>query len=447
MKMNEIREARKLMLTESRARIDHPEDLVLDEGSAGAMRALDAMLSLARKPHQVTIKFDGSPALIFGWDEKGFVLTDKSGFGAKGYDGMARSAADVESMLRGDTGRRVKVDTPEAKAERDSYAKGIAGLYDTLKSLVPRSFKGFLQGDLMWSSKPNVIDGNYVFGPVKIMYRIPVASELGKKIGSSKMGLVIHSLIPSRDDPEPRGVSDPSSLGLSSIPGVVVLPHDLRITEPLKVPEQAIEKFATVVRKYAPAIDKFMAGPIKTLPALMKSYVNYLAGQGIVDYADAATGFIGWMDSPASKATDSMRSNVKSFIASNQIGYKATWAVMEGLKETKLRLKSQLDSKARGTVAAEFGPRAHQDLVGKQGHEGFVANTEHGTIKLVNRGDFMRKHGQINEFSSGGGTSAGSIASVPNAMGGVISRTPNLFGWVPPAPAKKKKKRRASKSR
>lgn len=447
MKITEIQQSSKNMLVESRARIDHPEDLVLDDGSAGAMRALDAMLSLARKPHQVTIKFDGSPALIFGWDDKGFVLTDKSGFGAKGYDGMARSSTDVESMLRGDTGRRVKVDTPEAKAERDSYAKGIAGLYDTLKSLVPKSFKGFLQGDLMWSSKPNVVDDNYVFGPVKIMYRIPVNSELGKKIGSSKMGLVIHSLIPSRDDPEPHGVNDPSSLGLSNVPSVVVLPHDLRITDSLRVPEQAIEKFATVVRKYAPAIDKFMAGPIKTLPALMKSYVNYLAGQGIVDYADAATGFIRWLDSPASKATDSMRRNVKSFISSNQVGYKATWAVMEGLKETKLRLKSQLDLRAKGTVSAEFGPRAHPELVGKQGHEGYVANTEHGTIKLVNRGDFMRKQGQINEFATGGSSSTGSVASVVNPIGTTISRTPNLFGWVPPAPAKKKRKRRSSKSR
>lgn len=447
MKIDDINSTPKQTLKESKARIDHPEDLVLDEGSAGAFRALDAMVSLAKKPHRVTIKFDGSPALIFGWDDKGFVLTDKSGFGAKGYDGMARSALDVEAMLRGDTGRRVKLDTPEAKAERDRYANGIAGLYDTLKSLVPQSFKGFLQGDLMWSSRPNVLDGNYVFGPVKIMYRIPVDSELGKRIGSSKLGLVIHSLIPSREDPESRAVNDPSSLGLSNLSGVVVLPHDLRITESLRIPEQAIEKFSTVVRKYAPAIDKFMAGPIKTLPALMKSYVNYLAGQGIVDYADAASGFMQWLDSPASKATDSMRSNVKAFIAANQLGYKAIWAVMEGLKETKLRLKSQLDAKAKGTVSAEFGPRAHPELVGKQGHEGFVANTEHGVIKLVNRGDFMRKHGPINEFASGGGTSSGAIASVPNAMGAVISRTPNLFGWVPPAPAKKKSKRKASKSR
>lgn len=434
------------MLTESKARIDHPEDLVLDEGSSGALRALNAMVSLAEKPHQVTIKFDGSPALIFGWDEKGFVLTDKSGFGAKGYDGMSRSPDAVEMMLRGDTGRRVKVDTPEAKASRDAYAKRIAGLYDTLKSLVPKTFKGFLQGDLMWSSRPNTVDGNYVFGPVKILYRIPTDSDLGKKIGKSKMGLVIHSLISSRDD-ESTPVNNVDSLGMANLPDVVVLPHDMTITESLRIPKPSIEKFSAAIRKYAKPIDNFMTGPIKSLPDLMKSYVNYLAGQGVVDYADAASGFVKWLESPASKATDSMRSSIKAHISNNPVGYKAVWAIMEGLKETKLRLKSQLDAKAKGTVSAEFGPNAHPDLKGKQGHEGFVASTEHGKIKLVHRGDFMRKSGQINEYAGSSSTVAGGIANVANPMGAVISRTPSLFGWVPPAPAKKKRKHKAKKSR
>jgi hypothetical protein len=45
------------------------------------------------------------------------------------------------------------------------------------------------------------------------------------------------------------------------------------------------------------------------------------------------------------------------------------------------------------------------------------------------------------EFSSGGSTSAGSIASLPGGMG-TISRTPNLFGYIPEPPKKKKKKRK-----
>ena len=68
------------------ARIDHAEDIVFWEGSRGAIRALESLKSLEQGKHtDVTLKWDGSPAIMFGRDESGeFVLTDKSGFGAKG---------------------------------------------------------------------------------------------------------------------------------------------------------------------------------------------------------------------------------------------------------------------------------------------------------------------------------------------------------------------------
>ena len=72
-------------LYEADARIQHAEDIVFWEGSKGAMRALEALRSMAKEDHKnVTLKWDGSPALIFGRDENGeFIFTDKSGFGKK----------------------------------------------------------------------------------------------------------------------------------------------------------------------------------------------------------------------------------------------------------------------------------------------------------------------------------------------------------------------------
>src|SRR5210317_798286 len=83
------------------ARIQHLEDLVFWEGSAGAVRALEAIRRLETGGHtDVTIKWDGSPAIIFGRDAEGnFILTDKSGFVATGYDGRAKSAKELEQML------------------------------------------------------------------------------------------------------------------------------------------------------------------------------------------------------------------------------------------------------------------------------------------------------------------------------------------------------------
>ena len=51
------------------------------------------------------------------------------------------------------------------------------------------------------------------------------------------------------------------------------------------------------------------------------------------------------------------------------------------------------------------------------------------------------------ETATGGATASGSIASVANPMGSVISRTPNLFGYVPyETPPKTKKRRNRRKS-
>ena len=54
------------------ARIQHAEDIVFWEGSNGAVRAVEALKNLEKGSHiDVTIKWDGSPAIIFGRDENG----------------------------------------------------------------------------------------------------------------------------------------------------------------------------------------------------------------------------------------------------------------------------------------------------------------------------------------------------------------------------------------
>ena len=102
MKIFEITSPRKPMLTEAKARIDHPEDIMFDEnGIEGAQRALSALMHAAdNHATTTTIKWDGSPAVIFGWlDKSTFIVTDKAGIGAKKYDGRPTSAAEVTAMI------------------------------------------------------------------------------------------------------------------------------------------------------------------------------------------------------------------------------------------------------------------------------------------------------------------------------------------------------------
>jgi hypothetical protein len=81
--------------------IEHLEDYVFRNGSAGIKKAMDIVRHTAADTGKTTtVKWDGKPALIFGRDADGtFVLTDVSGFGAKGYNGLFTSPRQVRQHL------------------------------------------------------------------------------------------------------------------------------------------------------------------------------------------------------------------------------------------------------------------------------------------------------------------------------------------------------------
>ena len=69
---------RRVIIKEAEARIDHAEDIVFWEGSKGAARALESLRKLETGGHKdVTIKWDGSPAIIFGNNEQGVRICSK----------------------------------------------------------------------------------------------------------------------------------------------------------------------------------------------------------------------------------------------------------------------------------------------------------------------------------------------------------------------------------
>src|SRR6056297_3032004 len=61
----------------SKARIDHPEDLVFTQGSAGAKLALDILQKATEPSSEMSFKPDGKPAIMWGRDSGGFALGDK----------------------------------------------------------------------------------------------------------------------------------------------------------------------------------------------------------------------------------------------------------------------------------------------------------------------------------------------------------------------------------
>lgn len=392
MKIFEIASTPARFLLEARARIDHPEDILFDEnGVTGATRALQAIEHTASDPAgTTTIKWDGSPAVIFGWlDPETFIVTDKAGIGAQSYDGKPTSGDALTAMIY-----NRKPDQPG----RAEYASRFGSIYDLLKRATPMRPAGrLIQGDLLWMSNNDLreLDDAVEFQPNKVKYRIDKTSDLGRRIKRSQAGIAIHGYYPSvvaaasaEGEAKP---ATPESLKIKDSPGLVVLGPSTNISEgeKFKLPKAQISQVKKLLsspaaQKIDDMLDPFNVGAMKisNLADLFKTYITFRAGLGTAGLEDAAEGFVKWVQSPASKLTANKQQNVLAHIKRYQRAYTTMWQIIAGLTELKHQLKDQFDQRAGGKEG---------QVQPANGHEGFVAVTPHGRIKLVNRPVFMKK--------------------------------------------------------
>jgi len=181
-------ELTKQQITESRnPHLEHLEDLVFNQGYQGAMSALDHIESLRMMlaegtgtTSKLTVKWDGSPAIICGIDPKDgrFFVGTKSVF-AKGQPKVCKTNKDIEKFYS---------EQPELASK----------LVSSLQHLRKLNIGGVVQGDLMFTENDvtteNINGENcYVFTPNTITYAVPVDSDLGTKIANAKLGIVFHT--------------------------------------------------------------------------------------------------------------------------------------------------------------------------------------------------------------------------------------------------------------
>lgn len=165
--------------------LEHIEDEVLNLGINGTRQAINFLRSLrdmlaGNNPDnlRVTVKWDGAPAVFCGTDpESGkFFVGTKSIFN-----------------------KEPKLNFTNSDIDRNHPSPGLnSKLKLALKELSKAGIKGILQGDMMFTQedlKIKTIDGEKMvtFQPNTILYAIPKDSDLGKRILSSKMGIVFHT--------------------------------------------------------------------------------------------------------------------------------------------------------------------------------------------------------------------------------------------------------------
>ena len=164
--------------------MEHLEDEVLNhgvEGTRGAINFLrglrDMLAGHSDAPVNVTVKWDGAPAVFAGYNPE----NDRFFVGSKGV--FNKSA---------------KINYTEADID-DNHSGGLADkLKVALAELSRVNIKGVLQGDMMYTKddlKREEIGGeSYItFQPNTIVYAVPVKTKLAAKIMSSNMGIVWHT--------------------------------------------------------------------------------------------------------------------------------------------------------------------------------------------------------------------------------------------------------------
>jgi hypothetical protein len=339
----------------------HAEDLIIVDGSAGAMRALDSLAAMAKDVGDVRIKWDGSPAIYFGRDESGeFILTDKSGFTAKGYDGKVKSPEDLQRMLLG----RGK----EPDDSRRVFAAGMGELFKKLEAITDPKFRGFIFADvLFFKQPPKNAEGEFEFTPNTVSYHIPPTSDLGQRIAKSQAGIVMH-----QHDGEPI-MGDVPGINMN---GPVFAVSHISITKPPKVDLSKIQAAKSFVAKNATAIDsllddaKLAAIKMTDLKNILYKFVNSQVTTR--NFSNLDDRFDKWL--PGSGVSAPKQAKIADMKDKNSGVFAAIFDTLEMIMKVKDEIIDDLD----------MSSPVKQTIGGKPGGEGYIK----GDIKLVPRSKF-----------------------------------------------------------
>ena len=175
------------LITESKAgknlHLEHIEDEIINHGVDGGRAAINFLRSLrdmlagsARSSVNMTVKWDGAPAIFAGIDPSDgkFFVAKKSVFNVNPK--LYKTNAEIDADLSGALNSKFKI---------------------ALAEFPKLGIKNVLQGDLMYTddTEEKTIEGTkyLTFQPNTIVYAVPVDSELGRIMKKSKIGVVWHT--------------------------------------------------------------------------------------------------------------------------------------------------------------------------------------------------------------------------------------------------------------
>ena len=294
--------------------LEHLEDEIINNGVAGGRAAINFLQSLrdmlsgsARSSVNMTVKWDGAPAIFAGIDPSDgkFFVAKKSVFNVNPK--LYKTNAEIDDDLSGDLNAKFKV----ALAEFSKL--GITGV---------------IQGDLMFTDdlSKETIEGvsYYTFQPNTIVYAVPVDSDLGRIMNKSKVGVVWHTNYTGSSLPEMKAsfgvdiskLSKPSTVWMDDatykdVSGRATFTQKETdaVTKILSQTGRTFQRInAPLLRQFLKLQDS-LTGVLSG--ASLKTYNNskVRAGEIIKNPKQHASGYVKWVENSIQKQIDKVKSD------------------------------------------------------------------------------------------------------------------------------------------
>ena len=383
----------------------HIEDRVIYGGVNGARDAIlalramrDMLAGSSKKTTDVTVKWDGAPAVFAGIDptDKKFFVAKKGIFNKNPK--VYKSHADIDEDTSGDLSVKLKI------------------AFDELSKI---GITGVIQGDLMFTKddlKTETIDKvKYItFHPNTIVYAVRADSTEAKLIRKAKIGIVVHTSYSGDSFESMRATFNVNASAFKKSPTVWLQDANLRDLSGTATLTQKDTDEVTKALSDAGTIFKKIKGTAlndlsknEELAGLIETYNNSFVrrGEKVTNTTKHVAGLIKWIEERFAKEAGKVKTQIakdrkyakrdellKFFSSGNKANLKAIFDLQNAIVVAKLVIINKLNKV--NNIDTFIKKRDGYHVTGV---EGFVAidKLKGGAVKLVDRMTFS-----YNNFSS-----------------------------------------------
>jgi len=319
----------------------HIEDLVIANGSHGAMHAIERLGHMMDNYDSIELKWDGMPVVYWGRDEKGvFRMIPKNAWQyvksgkmttSSGAKTLPDNPKDVYNFVMG-TGANT------GDASRAAFATEFASLWHLFEQISPK--RGFIEGGLLFfpgqMPQVNKRTNTYDFRPNITTFHVPVDSKLGKRIANAKMMVAATGFYPTLGSADEQRYPNADQLSTKD----VIVQGTTYVEEMPGVDNTGLEKITAYVQKHAQAIDRFLE-PKKGLSnpgGELYSYLNQrLRTKGLTK------DFTKW-------AQSNMSPGKQQLIFADKEGLAAVLGTVEAISNEKMKVIKSLSLGLHGGI-------------------------------------------------------------------------------------------------